>query len=393
MDAEEYLNFVLNQTINKEYLHIHFTSYNIIDKLYKYFSSSIKLNSYKEISFYIDLETTFINKQFDLLFLLSEKYNTINRLVIEYDDYTCKAFKHKINKLSAEDIIRLSDFIKLNKLEYLELKYCFETFDNLELFCNALTNNISINKFVLRDCHFNNYTLSLLFNSLKSNNNINSLFIRYYNTFNNTILDNDKYLYYINILLKNNHNIINLQVKNIFNVNDAKCLSEILKYSSIQNLNLYGCCIDDKLFDIFYNSLKNNNNLTDLDLSWNKLTNISYLKVISLLKTNKTLISLNLDNLKNNDIEIFTNQLKENLKNNNTLMFLNIGGEFFGKRKDHTKSIMNLIETLKSNKSLMNIYLPTYIIRNKKYKKLFYDNLQEIRHIRLCCSYDEFYEI
>ena len=72
MDAEEYLNFVLNQTINSEYLHVHFTSYNIIDKLYKYFSTSIKLNSYKEIIFYIDLETTFINKQFDLLFLLSE---------------------------------------------------------------------------------------------------------------------------------------------------------------------------------------------------------------------------------------------------------------------------------------------------------------------------------
>ena len=48
---------------------------------------------------------------------------------------------------------------------------------------------------------------------------------------------------------------------------------------------------------------------------------------------------------------------------------------------------------LKSNKSLMNIYLPTYIIRNKKYKSLFYDNLQEIRHIKLYCSYDEFYEI
>ena len=45
MDAEEYLNFVLNQTINSEYLHVHFTSYNIIDKLYKYFSTSIKLNS------------------------------------------------------------------------------------------------------------------------------------------------------------------------------------------------------------------------------------------------------------------------------------------------------------------------------------------------------------
>ena len=200
-------------------------------------------------------------------------------------------------------------------------------------------------------------------------------------------------MYYTNDLLKINHNIISLQVKSIFNVNDAKSLSEILKYSSIQSLNLKSCCIDDKLFDIFYNSLKNNNNLTDLDLSWNELTNISYLKVISLLKTNKTLISLNLENLKNNDIEIFTSQLKENLKNNNTLMFLNIGGEFFRKRKDHTKSILNIIETLKSNKSLINICLPTYIIRNKKYKKLFYDNLQEIRHISLYCSYDEFYEI
>lgn len=87
-------------------------------------------------------------------------------------------------------------------------------------------------------------------------------------------------MYYTNDLLKINHNIISLQVKSIFNVNDAKSLSEILKYSSIQSLNLKSCCIDDNLFDIFYNSLNNNNNLTDLDLSWNKLTNVSYLKVI-----------------------------------------------------------------------------------------------------------------
>lgn len=112
-----------------------------------------------------------------------------------------------------------------------------------------------------------------------------------------------------------------------------------------------------------------------------------------MLKTNKTLISLNLEGKKNNEIEIFTDLLKDNLKNNNTLINLNIGDDFFGKRKDHTKSIMNLIEMLKTNKTLFSIKLPTYIIRNKKYKKLFYDNLQGIIHIKLYCYDDEFYEI
>ena len=54
---------------------------------------------------------------------------------------------------------------------------------------------------------------------------------------------------------------------------------------------------------------------------------------------------------------------------------------------------MNLIEMLKTNKTLFSIKLPTYIIRNKKYKKLFYDNLQGIIHIKLYCYDDEFYEI
>ena len=396
--SKEEINDLLNEVVNVDNLVIdNNPSYKIIDELCKYFSSSSKLNNYNSIVFNINLRSNIIDKVIDLLFVLSEKYDKIDELTIYYNDIY-DVNKTGINRLTKEQIKRLSDFIKLNKLECLYLNYCFASFDNLELFCEALTSNTNIKSISLINNHFNNYTLSLIFNSLKSND-IETLNIKYRKTtFNYKSLQNDKYLFYIKELLKVNHNIINLIVHSDefidFDKDEAIYLSEILKYSSIQYLKLDHNRINDEIFNIFYNSLKDNNNLTDLDLSYNHLTNDSYIKIVNMLKTNKSLISLNLDGKKNNEIEIFTDLLKDNLKNNNTLMYLNIGDEFFGKRKDHTKSIMNLIEMLKINKILSSIKLPTYIIRNKKYKKLFYDNLQEIRHIKLYCyDDDEFYEL
>lgn len=316
----ESVNDEINYTIKSDKLFINYGYIKNEDKyingLYDYFyqTEQCLLKSYSTIYFYFK-NTEYINKYFDLLFLLSEKYNKIDILNLKQFNFT------------NETIIKLCDFLKLNKLEILELNLFEISNENLELLAETLRNNLSVKKLVLDYGRLNNYHYHILTEQLKYNKNINELIIEF-----STYSYNDKYLYYISELLKYNHNIHNLIIKHTFEDEELTCLSEILKSSSIQYLKLYNCEITDEQFDVFYNSLKNNKTLIKLDLSWNNLTNKSYLKILEFLKDNITLINLNLNGDKNKDIILFTEKLKEVMKFNNTLQVLKIGSDFFQKK-------------------------------------------------------------
>ena len=350
-------NFIKDEiynTINSTDLIIDYVYINGEDKyingLYDYFlTTDINLlKIYNYIYFYLR-NNKYINKYFDLLFLLSERYD-IYMLNIEQFQFTNETIK------------KLCNFIKLNKVEILNLNIYETSIEDIILLAESIKDNISINKLILDTDKLDNNSLNILIESLKYNDYINELEIEF-----DTSLNNYKYLFYISELLKYNHNIHNLIIKHIFENNELVYLSEILKSSSIQYLKLYNCEIDDKQFNIFYDSLKNNKTLIKLDLSWNKLTNKSYLKILEILKDNDKLINLNLSGNKNKNIILFTEKLKEIMKYNNTLQVLKLGGEFFQKRINHIDSINNLSELLQNNNSLKKIKLPSYIINNKKY--------------------------
>ena len=355
---DEFINDEINNTINSDKLFINYGYIENEDKyingLYNYFNQTKQnlLKNYSTIHFYLK-NSEYINKYFDLLFLLSEKYNKIDILNLKQFNFT------------NETIIKLCDFLKLNKLEILELNIFEISNENLELLTETLKNNSSIKQLVLDYGRLNNDHYHILTEQLKYNKSINDLVIEF-----STYSYNDKYLYYISELLKYNTNIYNLIIKHTFENEELISLSEILTSSSIQYLKLYNCEINDDQFDVFYNSLKNNKTLIKLDLSWNNLTNKSYLKILEFLKDNKTLISLNLNGDKNTNMILFTEKLKEVMKFNNTLQVLKLGDDFFQKRVNHINSINNLLEMLKNNKSINKIKLPHHILNNKKYEKI-----------------------
>ena len=367
-----FVNDEINYTINSDELFIDngfIKEDKYINSLYIYFHQTEQylLKSYSSIRFYLK-NTEYINKYFDLLFLLSEKYNKIDILSLEQFNFT------------SETIIKLCDFLKLNKLETLELNVFEISNENLELLAETLRNNSSIKKLILYYGRLNNEHYDILTEQLKYNKNINELVIEF-----STHSYNDKYLYYISELLKCNTNILNLIIKHTFKDKELLNLSEILKSNSIQYLKLYNCEITDDQFDIFYNSLKNNKTLLKLDLSWNNLTNKSYLKILEFLKDNKTLISLNLNGYKNKDMIIFTEKLKEVMKFNDTLQVLKIGDDFFQKRVNHMNSINNLSEMLKSNKSINKIKLQHHILNNKKYENILLEVINNKPYLKFYC--------
>ena len=363
----------INDIINSDELFINFgyikNEDKYINRIYNYFNQTEQhlLKSYSTLHFYLK-NSEYINKYFDLLFLLSEKYNKIDILNLEQFNFT------------SETIIKLCDFLKLNKLELLQLNIFEISNENLELLAETLRNNLSIKKLILDYGRLNNDHYHILTEQLKYNKSINELVIEF-----STYSYNNKYLYYISELLKCNTNIHNLIVKHTFENKELVYLSEILKFSTIQYLKLYNCEINDEQFDIFYNSLKNNKTLLKLDLSWNNLTNKSYLKILEFLKNNKTLISLNLNGDKNKDIILFTEKLKEVMKTNITLQVLKIGDDFFQKRDNHINSINSLSEMLKNNKTLNKIKLPHHILNNKKYEKILTEIINNKPDLKFYC--------
>jgi len=209
-------NECINDIINSDELFINFGYIKNEDKyingLYDYFNQTEQflLKSYSTLHFYLK-NSEYINKYFDLLFLLSEKYNKIDILHLYQFNFT------------SETTIKLCDFLKLNKLETLKLNIFEISNENLELLAETLKNNSSIKKLILDYGRLNNEHYDILAEQLKYNKSINELVIEF-----STYSYNNKYLYYISELLKYNTNIHNLIVKHTFENKELVYLSEIL---------------------------------------------------------------------------------------------------------------------------------------------------------------------
>ena len=224
--------------------------------------------------------------------------------------------------------------IQNNKITKLIINNC----DNLDLneLCNCLINNTSIIELNLSN---NNLTdINYLCEFLKTNQTIQILCL------NNNKIQNIKNLYYV--LKYNNNTIKEIKLSNCLNNDDVNLISEIFKYNGV---------------------------IENIDLSYNRITDIKDL--IDNIKDSNTLKYINLNGNSINNLNILFDYLKNN---ECKLKKIEIGleqeefdnfGEIFKYNKSLDTIIINsdirkikkLCEGLKNNKTLINLKIYNFL--------------------------------
>jgi hypothetical protein len=270
------------------------------------------------------------------------------------------------------------DYISLNNCQ---LKDCLDT-DTIRYLSNEKINSISMSKSVLStsdvniiakailsnkkitsvnlsDCSMNDVGLKFLSNAISKhkylkNINVSSSSSAQYaflgksenisNNFSQKAID---YFFHI---MKNQETITSLN----FSYNKIANIGSLVEFVKINNvivdLKLSGCGIS-KTDDLFC-AMKNQNSIKSLNFAGNNLTDVD--KLVELLQINTNIIELDLCccNIRNVDI----NRILQVLISNNTIVYL----ELDGNDKFNDACGKTLIEVLKKNRTLKYLGLATH---------------------------------
>ena len=172
--------------------------------------------------------------------------------------------------------------------------------------------------------------------------------------------------------LKTNNTLTHLDINsNQLNLNSLVNLYSLIKINkSIKHLYLNNIYFSDyadnsygqiEFIKNICNSLKQNNLITDINLSFNNVDNEGYNSIIDLINTSKTLKILNISSVNQ---EYFTqeqfNNLCNSLKQNTTLEYINIYGCL-----NYELNFEHFYETLMINKNIKQIGIENFLIRDK----------------------------
>lgn len=240
--------------------------------------------------------------------------------------------------------------------------------------------------------NLNEIDLSLLFDALKCNEKITSLDLSY-NHFGlsefkliNNFLKYNQSIKHINLQCSSNNNEsidiladalkCNNHIESLnLSYNEIKYLSKILTVlktnKKIHTLNLsgiFGYDSDEKHIELVTDLIKTNNCIKLLDISNNGMENMSL--ILDSLKTNT---SINYINLYDSDIHNYINELADILIVNNNITYINLGRNSIPSEK-----LVILCNSLKKNKTIKYLCLVANKIDNKEISILI--DMLEINH-------------
>ena len=327
-----------------------------------------------------------------------DQQNLINAITLSTSLKSIYIFEFTINN---ELYLIFKEHNLLSSFIHYEVLYDYETY---HMFINSQLNDDNLCDLIQENEQKNifnylkiwdrplNYTF---YNSLKNNTSISKIMFKKI-TIDCKLLSD---------LLLNNNTINNIIFEdcNLYNFN---YMSDVFKYNkSLTDLKIYNTSLLNYSSTEIFESLKNNTVLTHLDINDKSLTNEDIKNLSECLKYNTTLCDLRIIHYKYNpfikeicnilqynttltsinfnyctqysylnhkylDISIEeTKQLAEALKNNTSLVSLNL-------KRLKTEYITPIIEALKVNKFLTSFETPTCIISQELLNKRIIDMLK-----------------